>query len=319
MTKSTAPSVSWHRIERLRIRHLRLLELIHQLGSLSAAALEMGMAQPAVTLMLREFEDALGTTLVERDARGARLTASGLNAVERFAIASTSIELAVEAATTPEALPALRIGMIALAGLDLLPRLARAMQERDFPYRMSIREAPIHVLVDELLRGDLDGFFGRIDATIAQDIRLEELDVMHLIESHFVVVAATDHPLARRSKLPLRSLATEKWILPAKDTQTRKTIDQVFIDAGLPAPQPAIESGSFHTNVLVVARTRMLTVMPLAALEAYGQLVRVLSDKTLRIPNRSMSFISHRHYSKLSGVANLRAVLGELFDLKRPG
>jgi molybdate transport repressor ModE-like protein len=96
-----AASSASYRLDRLRIRHLRLLEVIHRRGSLGAAAKELGLSQPAVTLMLRELELVFGANLVERDVRGGRLTAPGPLAVERLTAAMASLDRALEAAQPP--------------------------------------------------------------------------------------------------------------------------------------------------------------------------------------------------------------------------
>ena len=58
-------------------RHLRLLQEIARTGSLSAAALELGFSQPAVSYQLRSLEREVGTVLVVRNGRTTRLTPAG--------------------------------------------------------------------------------------------------------------------------------------------------------------------------------------------------------------------------------------------------
>ena len=56
------------RLERLKIRHLRLLDQVARRGSLSAAASALGISQPGATKLLHELEAALGQILLERSA-----------------------------------------------------------------------------------------------------------------------------------------------------------------------------------------------------------------------------------------------------------
>ena len=53
-----------YRADRLRMRHLRLLELVSREGSLGGAARMLGVSQPACTLLLRELEAVFGARLV---------------------------------------------------------------------------------------------------------------------------------------------------------------------------------------------------------------------------------------------------------------
>ena len=58
--------------DRLRLRHMRLLQLIEEKGSLRAVAEQLNLSQPAVSVMLRDLEDAFKAVLVHRSARGVR-------------------------------------------------------------------------------------------------------------------------------------------------------------------------------------------------------------------------------------------------------
>ena len=70
-------------LRRLRIQHLRFLALLAQLGSLTACAKALHLSQPAVSNLLKDLEAAFGATLVERDARGGRLTPAGARVLTR--------------------------------------------------------------------------------------------------------------------------------------------------------------------------------------------------------------------------------------------
>jgi len=57
---------------------LRPFEAAARLGSMSAAARELGVSQPAVSRMLAHLEAFLGQPLFNRTARGLTLTDAGL-------------------------------------------------------------------------------------------------------------------------------------------------------------------------------------------------------------------------------------------------
>ena len=54
-----------HLLQRLRLRQVALLLALQRLGTLRAAAAELGMTQPAATQMLQELERALDVPLFE--------------------------------------------------------------------------------------------------------------------------------------------------------------------------------------------------------------------------------------------------------------
>ena len=59
------------------VESLRLLVLVGERGSLTSAAGELGMSQPAASKRISTLERRLGLSLVERSRRGSVLTASG--------------------------------------------------------------------------------------------------------------------------------------------------------------------------------------------------------------------------------------------------
>ncbi|WP_293974549.1 LysR family transcriptional regulator [Sphingomonas sp.] len=67
----------------LNLRHLRMLSIIAENGSLSAAAKAASISQPALTQALAKLELAFGTALFDRTAAGVIPTASGRRVLQR--------------------------------------------------------------------------------------------------------------------------------------------------------------------------------------------------------------------------------------------
>ena len=61
----------------MEFRNLYSFLKVHDLGSFSKAAEDLGYAQSTVTLHIQQLEDELGVPLFDRTNRGLRLTPSG--------------------------------------------------------------------------------------------------------------------------------------------------------------------------------------------------------------------------------------------------
>ncbi|TPP05010.1 LysR family transcriptional regulator [Rhizobium glycinendophyticum] len=59
------------------LRQLRYFRTIAEFGSISAASQQLGIAQPALSLHVRNMEERLGVKLLAREARGVSLTEAG--------------------------------------------------------------------------------------------------------------------------------------------------------------------------------------------------------------------------------------------------
>src|SRR3954463_3486373 len=96
----------------LDVKRLRVLREVAAQGSFSAAAEALAYTQSAVSQQIAALERETGTTLVERGARGIRLTEAGRGLVEH----SEAIFSRLSAAEAElEALAGLRGGRLRLA------------------------------------------------------------------------------------------------------------------------------------------------------------------------------------------------------------
>ena len=66
----------------MELRTIKYFVAIAELGNISGAAKKLGIAQPALTRHIKQLEEELNTTLLNRLARGVQLTASGREFLE---------------------------------------------------------------------------------------------------------------------------------------------------------------------------------------------------------------------------------------------
>ena len=302
-----APSPRADRIDRLRIRHLRLLEWIADGGSLSTAARRLNMSQPGATRMLQELETAFGCSLIMRTPRGTQLSAAGASALGRLRIALGMLDaLAAGLAARPE-LPVVRIGMLPLVAVTALPAIATALDRDGVLPRLTIRETTVEGLIPLLRAGEVDGLIGPLEAEAQA---LADLQIVRLWEDGFVLAAAPAHPLASRRKLSAALLRQARWVLPPPGASTRLQFDQWFLEAGTTPPPPHIESLSFHANLALAATGTVLAVAPQSAVRRYAArgMVRELHlDRPL--PRGHLFFATRRESAGLPEIKQVMQAL----------
>ena len=114
------------------LRHLRYFVSVAECGSISRAAEELFIAQPPLSVQIRQLEDELGTRLLIRYPRGVRLTSAGEHflreAKDLLARADRAKRLAHGIGDAEGG--QLRIGFIPSAGHMVLPRLLRELRKR---------------------------------------------------------------------------------------------------------------------------------------------------------------------------------------------
>jgi molybdate transport repressor ModE-like protein len=300
-----------YRTDRLRLRHLRLLKLVDSGGSLGSAARRLGISQPAATLLLRELESVFSAKLVERGARGARLTASGRHALDRLTIALSSVERAIWAARMPAIEPPLRLGCIQVTSVSGLPAAINRLDKVGTLGRLRIQEGRAHDLLAALCAGDLDCVIGWIDESVADGLPIGELQIAPLWFGRMQVVAATSHPLAKLRAVSVAELARWCWIVPPPGSRTHAAYLRLFLRDGIPAPPVTVECSALHTMLHVVSATRLLAVAPDAAVHHYAHLgmLTPLKGPMLKLDRNQVSVVTRRDSDALLAVRELRKAL----------
>jgi len=306
-----ARSPAAYRLDRLRIRHVRLLEVIHRRGSLGAAAKELALSQPAVTLMLRELELVFGTTLVERNVRGGKLTQAGLHALERLNAALSSLEHAIEAGQPFAGVPPLRIGCAPVMGMRVLPRALAWMEANSGMVSLRISESETTQLLTELVAGTLDCVVGWVDDSIVAQYPLELLNITPLWTSRLRVFASAKHPLTKASSVPMAALVTASWALPRQGSRAFVAFLRLFAQNGQAPPPVTVEYASIHTGMNIVRATSMITIAPDSVAEHYLQLgtVTALRGDAISLENTHASLISLKENRNLSALVHLKNAL----------
>jgi len=290
------------RLDRLRIRHLRLLELVVETGSLTGAAGLLGISQPAATKMLQELEHAFGCTLIDRSTRGGVISSAGERVLERLAVALGMLEAASQTLAAKPLMPLLRIGVLRFAGVELIPDIVADLHASATLPRIRLYEGSASQLMEKLEDGEIDCAIGRLELDSLRS-SIDAFEVVPLIDEHYEVACAPTHPLAAQREVPWRTLQQYPWILPPPTTYTWRVFESGFRSRGMAPPQPLVESPSFHDSVAIVARTDMLVLAPRSAVAYYQELGRIC-----RIDLRDPYPVDYAVLMMLKSVATLPAM-----------
>ncbi len=197
----------------LDVRRLRVLREVATQGSFSAAADALAYTQSAVSQQIAALEREAGAKLVERGARGVRLTEAG-----RALVGHAEVILARlgDAEAELEAIAGLRGGRLRLvsvpsAGATIMPRAIARFRERHPGVELSLRPAEPVEGVDLLRSGGCDIAL-LIDAPECE-VADDGVERLPLLEDPMYVCLPAGHPLAGAPELAIADLAGDAWIL----------------------------------------------------------------------------------------------------------
>jgi LysR family transcriptional regulator, low CO2-responsive transcriptional regulator len=213
-------------VRELTIRQLRALAAVHRDRSVTAAAKQLYLTQPAVTLQIRNLQDLAGLPLIQRTNDGMRLTDAGREVLalsERIesAIADCETSLEMIAGKT-----AGRISIGAVSTAKYFVPFAISAFSRIYPDVEITLSIGNRQEIGMALRGyDLDiAIMGRPPVDIDMDV--------HLIGDHpHVIIAPTAHRLARKTRITLNELAGETFLTREPGSGTRGLMEQFFESA----------------------------------------------------------------------------------------
>jgi DNA-binding transcriptional LysR family regulator len=198
----------------LDVRRLRVLREVAFRGSFSAAADALHFTQSAVSQQIAALEREAGTTLVERSARGVRLTEAG-----EVLVRHTDVILArlADAEAELEALSGLKGGRLRLAafpsaGSSIAPTAIARFRERHPGVELTMVPAEPPEGQDKLRAGEVDIAL-LIEVPWGECAVDQTLERMHLLDDPMYVCLPQDHRLAAKARLRMEDLRDESWLL----------------------------------------------------------------------------------------------------------
>ena len=215
-------------VRELTIRQLRALATVQKTRSVTAAANQLHLTQPAVTLQLRNLQALAGLPLIQRTGDGMLLTDAGrevLTLCERVEAAISDCETSLEMMAGKTA-GRISIGAVSTAKYFVpfaISGFSKLHPNIDIKLTIGNRQE-----TSAALRGyELDfAIMGRPPVDIDMDVRL--------IGDHpHVIIAPTAHRLARKSRLALADLANETFLMREPGSGTRGLMEQLFETAGV--------------------------------------------------------------------------------------
>ncbi|TFZ02652.1 LysR family transcriptional regulator [Ramlibacter henchirensis] len=268
-------------LNRLRMRQIALLLALDELGTLRAAAEHLGLTQPAATKMLHELETALGQRLFERVGRGLQRNAAGDRVIAHFQSIRGSMEALNRELGEIRAggIGKLTIGSIMAASPGRLTHALLRLKQEMPMLAVEVAVDTSDRLLAQLDEGVLDLVIGRMTGTVNLPCRFRAID-----DEALALIAANDHPLARRRKLDLPALLDYPWVLQPPGSPMRDLIEREFRENELRLPRGLIETGSILTTINLVRDSQFLAVVPQAVAlgDAQHGKVRVLPYRFAR-------------------------------------
>ncbi len=288
---------------RVRLRQLELLAALENAQTLSAAARETRLSQPAASKLLGALSDDLAIELFEKAGRSLRPTAAGRALIRHAANLVGHLD---RAQADIEAIESGLSGVVAVgAGIGacyvLMPRALSLLLDQAPGIVVTMREGAMEEHFSMLHDGRLDLVVGRAEpALVDRDFLLDDL-----YDPSIHIVAGPQHPLSRAASVSWAKLAEQEWILPQEGTPMRAVIERIFRRVKKRPARCLVESSSIQTNVSLMNTRDMLWLLSddiAVYFERLGLLKRLVVETSrtaaslsvMRVRGRSLSPAAER-------------------------
>jgi len=245
---------------RLKLRDLNIFMAVAKERSMSKAAAQLAVSQPAVSKAIADMEYALRVPLLDRGPRGVEPTLYGQALLKRSIAIFDELRQSVsdiEALLDPTTGEA-RIGSSEAEATSFVPTvIERLTHQRP---RLSF-----HVVVGSLsaLQHDLrDRKIEFLIAPVFTPIVAEDLETEVLFSDRHLVVAGSQNKWVGRRKIKIAELLDEPWIFPPPDSIPASLVSAAFLDTGVKVPRTTVASFSLPMHIFLLAAGRYLALLP---------------------------------------------------------
>lgn len=256
----------------ITLRQLRYLASLARHRHFGRAAADCAVTQPALSMQIRELEREIGTDLVERRPHDIALTETGLEVAQRAErILAATRDLVDFARHRGTLAGSLKLGVIPTLAPYVLPYLLPQLQKRYPRLRLEVRETQTHVLIDELVAGELDCVM------LALPVEGADLETLKLFDDSFLLAVPANDPLTERGRVTIDAVDRRRLILLEEGHCLR---DQALAFCAVKErDEPASLGATSLTTVMqMVANAFGITLLPevAAKTEARDGRVRLL-------------------------------------------
>ncbi len=212
----------------ITLRQLKVFERVARRLSFTRAAEELFLTQPAVSMQIKQFEEAIGLPLFERLGKKIYLTRAG---EELYQLSRSIAQQLDEAEQLIEELKGTEAGRLNVSvantvhyfAIRLLGEFCRRHPKVRVSFKVTNRKGLLQNLEDN--EADL--------LLMGQPPDNQDLVAESFLINPLVIIAPQHHPLSGRRSIPLKELANETFIMREIGSGTRNSVERFLAERGV--------------------------------------------------------------------------------------
>jgi DNA-binding transcriptional LysR family regulator len=213
----------------MNLHRLIIFQKVAELHSVTKAAAELNLSQPAVSLQLKSLEKEFDIRLLQRNGTSLQLTQAG-EALYRCAVsvfhAKNEVERIISELREGHK-GKLILGSNVTGGMYLLPRIVRAFLDGNPDTEISMHIDSTERLYEAVLRNAID----MVLVGGPSDDRRLGMDIVCV--DRLATIASPSHAFAKRSSVSVSDLQSYPAIMPTSGSRTRSFVERRLRSVGV--------------------------------------------------------------------------------------
>ncbi|NBB12289.1 LysR family transcriptional regulator [Pseudomonas sp. SLFW] len=290
----------------LEMSDLRAFVAVAELGTFSAAALDLHLSQPALSRRISKLEAKMGVRLLERTTRRVDLTAFGRDFARKARDILNSLD---ESLIGLGDVAGRMSGEVSVACVPsvvryFLPQVLREFHERYPRIVIRVMDEGASDVLSSVVRNEVDFGLNYIGVQEAN------IDFQPVLKEAFVVACRRDHPLAKRPAVTWTELNAYDYMSVAKASGNRLLLDLALADAP-DLPRSFCEVRHVMSVVSLVEAGVGIAAVPRLAMPADDHPILVSVPLVEPVVSRTIGLIRRRGRVLSAAAQQLYEMIGE--------
>ena len=281
----------------ITIRQLQVFESVARHLSYTRAAEELHLTQPAVSMQIRQLEQAVGLALFEQIGKKIYQTRAGELMLGHALTIQEHLELAKREMDELKGVDSgrLSIGVVSTVNYfaaRLLAAFSRKHPNVEIRLDVTNRETLLRKL--ELNEPDL--------VLMGQPPNNLDVNASDFMDNPLLLVAAPDHSMAKMKNISLDSLIDETFVVREPGSGTRLAMERFFLDRDF-KPKSTVEMAGNEVIKQAIEVGLGLSVLSAHTIELELSAGRLITLDVIGIPIVRRWYVAHRTGKRLTPTA----------------
>ncbi|MGI9284663.1 MAG: LysR family transcriptional regulator [Pseudomonadales bacterium] len=274
----------------ISLKQLRAFTAVAQGSSFAGACEKLHISQPALSVSIRNMEEAVGGALFKRTTRNVELTPEGRDFLPKALRLQSDWDRAFDDLQRAFTLQQgkLTVAVMPSFAMNQFPEAVARFRESFPGINLKIEDIVMEDVIEAVLADRVE-----LGITFKPE-QLEEVDFVPLFTDRFVAILHSGHPLCKKKSIYWKELANDTFIGMNLGSWTRQATDGAFASVDV-KPLEIFEANQLATIGGMVLAGVGVSVVP-ALCQGYMQSLGVIC-RPINRPSveREVGLFTHKH------------------------